>query len=536
MEIKELYIKNFGKLSDRRFLIQDGIHIFYGENEYGKSTIYAFIKAMFFGLERGRGRAALNDEFSRYEPWENPNYYAGVLRFSSGGKCFRLERSFDRYTKSTALICEDDGEELSVEDGDLDMLLGGISRETFESTVAIGQLAAKPGNDLAEELKNFAANYYETGCSTVDLAGALETLRARRKAVDQECKILLEKLEIKKESIRQECQYVSNDAEKLRKELEDNQEKIKSLQHRQNNADIEQERPKEYSNLEKNRQEEAPDSSFTVQWKSYITMGIFGVLAGTLGKVWGLFASSQSLLSRSGVISVVSWLVLGIGILLLCLGGINYIKDKKAKKITKGAKETEPITLPTEAEDGNRQRLEWENQRIKAEWKEKQVRFQNLQEQLAELEIPDDKMKSLKITKQALALAENKMLEASKSMAQGFGNILNRKASEILGEITNGRYDKLMVDDQLNITLLENGRRIPVGRVSAGTIEQVYFALRMAASDILYEEPLPVIFDEAFAFYDEKRLKSTLKWLSEQQRQVIIFTCQKREQEIVLHS
>lgn len=118
-------------------------------------------------------------------------------------------------------------------------------------------------------------------------------------------------------------------------------------------------------------------------------------------------------------------------------------------------------------------------------------------------------------------------------MTQGFGKLLNKKASHILEQITQGRYTKLLVDEQLNMTLFEDGRRIPIDRVSCGTIEQVYFALRMAAAEMLCEDPLPIIFDDAFAFYDEKRLKSTLKWLSEQQRQVIIFTCQKREQEIL---
>ena len=33
-----------------------------------------------FGLERGRGRAATQDAFSRYEPWENPNYYCGEMK------------------------------------------------------------------------------------------------------------------------------------------------------------------------------------------------------------------------------------------------------------------------------------------------------------------------------------------------------------------------------------------------------------------------------------------------------------------------
>ena len=99
----------------RQIYFPEHVQVLYGENEYGKSTIYAFIKAMLFGMERGRGRAAGRDDFSRYEPWENPNYYAGMMRFRCGTRIFRLERSFDRYTKRVSLICENDGEELSVE-------------------------------------------------------------------------------------------------------------------------------------------------------------------------------------------------------------------------------------------------------------------------------------------------------------------------------------------------------------------------------------------------------------------------------------
>lgn len=73
---------------------------------------------------------------------------------------------------------------------------------------------------------------------------------------------------------------------------------------------------------------------------------------------------------------------------------------------------------------------------------------------------------------------------------------------------------------------------MPLEQVSRGTIEQAYFALRMAAMDVLCsEEELPVILDESFAFYDENRLKETLKWLAENRTQVLLFTCQKREEE-----
>ena len=104
MKIKEIEIKNFGKFSNQRFVFRDGIQVFYGENEFGKSTIYGFLKAMLFGMERGRGKAAHNDAFSRFEPWENPNEYAGAMRFSCGEKTFCLKRRFDRYTKGAVLL------------------------------------------------------------------------------------------------------------------------------------------------------------------------------------------------------------------------------------------------------------------------------------------------------------------------------------------------------------------------------------------------------------------------------------------------
>ena len=153
MKIKEIEIKNFGKFSNQRFVFRDGIQVFYGENEFGKSTIYGFLKAMLFGMERGRGKAAHNDAFSRFEPWENPNEYAGAMRFSCGEKTFCLKRRFDRYTKGAVLICEDDGEELSVEYGDLDMLLNGLTAEQFENTAdwtAWSKTRAKSGGRASE--------------------------------------------------------------------------------------------------------------------------------------------------------------------------------------------------------------------------------------------------------------------------------------------------------------------------------------------------------------------------------------------------
>jgi len=46
---------------------------------------------------------------------------------------------------------------------------------------------------------------------------------------------------------------------------------------------------------------------------------------------------------------------------------------------------------------------------------------------------------------------------------------------------------------------------------------------------------MPIILDEAFAYYDEERLCNILKYISEEfkNNQIIILTCTNREKEIL---
>ena len=44
---------------------------------------------------------------------------------------------------------------------------------------------------------------------------------------------------------------------------------------------------------------------------------------------------------------------------------------------------------------------------------------------------------------------------------------------------------------------------------------------------------MPLLLDEVFAMYDEERMKETLGWLYKEKEQVIIFTCNRRETEVL---
>lgn len=500
MKIIDLVIKNFGKCSDEEIQLKDGINLIYGENESGKSTVHTFIKAMLFGLERGRGRASQNDTFSQYEPWENPNYYSGILRFQSGERTFRLERHFDKYSRSAVLICEDDGEELSVEQGDLLMLLSGMNASSYDNTIASGQLSVETGPDLAAELKNYATNYYVTGDSELDLNAALLQIQKKQKDLEKETKENLRVKEEQRERAVQEGAYVWRDIHKLEEELERVQEERKEML-----RSIRQKEEEQLRNIE--QEDEAG------RWRVHPVE-----IAAALIVIILMF-----------ILIVRPWNYLVAIVAALAEGLRVWNRMKDGRKNTIESEKTEE-----ELEEQSRfKKLVWEEERIQAEKKEKQILYGNIQERVNELEFQGDEEQRQERHKKALELASEKIKTLSKEIQKKLSTDLNQRVSDIFYEMTAGRYTNVLVDEELNLFLFSNGRRIPIRQVSQGTAEQLYFALRMAAAEVLYPEEYPVILDETFAFYDDQRLTNTLKWLAGRKKQVILFTCQNREEEIL---
>lgn len=487
MKIRELYLKNFGKFSDKRIVLKDGINVFYGENESGKTTIHTFIKSMLFGLERGRGRASINDTFSIYEPWENPNYYAGILKFESGGKNFCLTRNFDKYAKSASLICEDDGEEFSLEHGDLEMILNGLHAANYENTVAIGQMKIETNQGLAAELQNFATNYYSTGNSEIDLDGAISHLNRKKKEIDKEIRGIIQENQQKKYEIEQEKSYIWRDIHSMEEELEEVEKQIDDAH------DL-------YDEIE------AQNIS---KWRVH-PGELLGVLAVLLLIILILPKPWNYLLA----------IVLGLaeGIFVW-----NRLKDGKKKS-------REQLLEETHSE---LQKLIWQKERLCSELKEKRTLYGNIQEKLEDMDEIGEEHKKKEMKRKALEFSVSRLMELSEDVRMELSVKLNEKASEILKEITDGKYEMLFIDEKLKMSLYAENRRISLEQVSRGTIEQIYFALRMAASQILHEEEYPVILDDTFIYYDEVRLENTLRWLAKNRKQVIIFTCQKREQDIL---
>ena len=147
----------------------------------------------------------------------------------------------------------------------------------------------------------------------------------------------------------------------------------------------------------------------------------------------------------------------------------------------------------------------------------------------------NEKIVNLKKLEKSMNLAKELLEKAYEKMKNTVTPKFTENLSKNINEITNGKYTNVMVQaDNGLVVELENGNYVEANRLSVGTIDQLYLSLRLSMIEDLSKEKMPIILDEAFAYYDTQRLKNILKYLvnTYQDRQIIIFTCTEREKNI----
>lgn len=471
MIINRLILKNFGKFQGKEIELKEGINILFGENESGKSTIHVFLQSMLFGMKRGRGKASKTDIYSRYMPWENGSWYEGSMMFTCGGRRFRLDRGFGKFAKAPSLICETDGEMLSVEQGDLDMLLGGVTENIYENTVSIGQAKSRTEEGLLKEIRDYLSEFQGTGDFRFHPEQAVEILKKRRKELEQkEREALAEKEKQERESA-------------LKIHLEE--EEIENIQRK----------------LKEKLSGDASAREVQERGKGKIILLAILLLVGAVLGVW---------VWKSPIMAIV--------LPLLLLGmyfGLSYLLSQKRKREQQAAKK---------AKTEERRRL------LKESLQERQMKLENLKEEAAERKHDYDTIEKIRKEIQAVSIAEAKIKEAAGNLQKLTGQKLQDEISEIFAQITGGKYKRVLLTENFEIYLDTGEKYLQLYQVSYGTAEQVYLALRLACGTILcQEEELPLILDETFAMYDEKRLIQALKYISQRKSQVILFSSNKRE-------
>jgi len=135
-----------------------------------------------------------------------------------------------------------------------------------------------------------------------------------------------------------------------------------------------------------------------------------------------------------------------------------------------------------------------------------------------------------------IAMAKTALQSAFDELQQQFGKRLNENTSVILKEITGGKYSEVFVDEQYNmlVRITDTNELQDAQYLSSGAYDQIYFALRMGIINLLFNEA-PIILDDAFVQYDNTRLEYALNYIKKvaQNRQILLFSCHKREMELL---
>lgn len=133
---------------------------------------------------------------------------------------------------------------------------------------------------------------------------------------------------------------------------------------------------------------------------------------------------------------------------------------------------------------------------------------------------------SYNLAKECLEIAYEKV---KANISPRFTENLN----DIISKISGGRYKRVVLNDEKGLMVeIQNGNYVPASRLSVGTVDQMYISLRLSVLEEISEEKMPIILDEAFAYFDEDRLKNILMYLNTnfKENQIIIFTCSDREE------
>lgn len=171
-----------------------------------------------------------------------------------------------------------------------------------------------------------------------------------------------------------------------------------------------------------------------------------------------------------------------------------------------------------------------------------EIEKNNMEEKLNNLILIDEKInyleeqyKELMQKNESIEYAKNILEKAYIEMKQNITPKFIKNLSEIIKEISDNKYEEIKFNNEDGLIVeKENGEYVGVDKLSVGTIDQLYLAFRLSIIKEISEEKIPIILDEAFAYYDEKRLENILKYLSEKiDNQIVIFTCTKREKEIL---
>ncbi|PTM59692.1 AAA family ATPase [Desmospora activa] len=194
-------------------------------------------------------------------------------------------------------------------------------------------------------------------------------------------------------------------------------------------------------------------------------------------------------------------------------------------------------------------KAEWASQQQDTETLKLEERLQTQSDQLPSLSEREalwrrarEKVKELEGEKRVIQAALDVLEEAAREVQEDIVPRIRPHATNWVEEVTGGRYRDLLIDPtdgiQISVFVPETRERQPVEQLSQGTIDQMYFGLRLALVQFFSQNgksPLPILLDDSLVHFDGERLREAIRILGKvaEQHQIILCTCHGRERQVL---
>jgi len=513
----------FGCLDNCTLELSDGVQILTLPNEGGKTTWTEFILSMFYGLDPRRSSKGRLSHKERFTPW-NGKPMEGLLELEMEGRTVVLQRTstgskpfgnFKAWDKRTGMEIRD----LTAENCGRTLL--GVEREVFRRSAFLSgtQLMVTPENDLSRRLESLAA----TGRQTDSFLQADQTLHTWQNRLRYNKSGEIPKLERKLQELS-EAREQMPPTEHLPsyEELMDMMAVLKLYDPRREKCPEPLEGLEGDEIVDKARRDVTRRTVAACVW---FCLGLLIAAAGVLLKTWFFLPGavpvfliwlgcvrSKKLLRRYGVKKHSQIVPLAVR------WQESRERKQECKRIIAQVREFSPfVRTAEEALDAVAEGLELHKMAEQA------AAIAPDPEEVAQLQ---EQVERLRRRELAITLARKALNKANTILQENYVPRLTGLAGQYLKELTLGRYDGLIMNENMELSVCEHdGKLRPLAAVSTGTQDETWLALRLAMTRLLLPEGSFMVFDDVFMTFDEQREEAAIRLLDKENRQVLIFSC-----------
>lgn len=599
MKVEEIKINAFGTLKNKEINLSDKINIIHGKNESGKSTLLTYIKTAFYGISRNKNGKEISDydKYKPWSGEEFSGKIKYTLDNGEQFEIFRDFNKKNPKIYNAKL--EDVTNQFNIDKKEGSQFFFeqvGIDENIFTSTIMAEQQEVKLSEQRQNILIQKIANIAGTGNSNMSYNKAKDRLnkkqldevgteRTQGKPINilknkiKNIEQILGKLNLYKEN----KSIIEQNKIKLKNKIQEQEQRkelIKQISELNGKIIIETEKANYKRNIKEEKesriQELINEKNKLIQenknnkTNNKLFIIIFLVLISLL--------IANIVIIKNKFITYTTLILVGAEIVIYYLAKAQ--KEKRKKEVLKNntdlintkiellEKEKEVIEEEIKTEENE---LKAEKEHIKNKYNIELYDIENSKNDLEQItnEINEGKIKlnTLEIEEKGISsqleelitlqeehenlseqlkeieqknyeinLAKEFLEKAYEKMKINITPKFTENLSQTIKNITNDKYSKVNINDENGLIIeMQNGEYVSAEKLSIGTIDQLYLSLRMSMVEEISKEKMPIILDEAFAYYDDERLENILKYLIERfnNHQLIIFTCTNREKEIL---